>query len=54
MQNSQPHMTLYHVDIFLSLGGRIERSEESIMIILFSESLDSFIPPYSVLLAILL
>ena len=25
-QHSQPHMNLYHVDTFLSWGGRIDRS----------------------------
>ena len=45
MQYSQPHMTLYRADIFLSGGGRFYRSVEALILILFYASLASLIPP---------
>ena len=46
MKHSQPHMTLYRAYIFLSWCGRIDRSLESLMMILLSTYLDSLSPPY--------
>ena len=46
MQHSQPHMTLYHIDTFLSWGGIIYRSVEQRMMILLSEYVASLIQPY--------
>ena len=54
MQHSQPHMTLYRVDIFLSWGGIIYRSAESLIMILFYASIVSLIPPSSWGVAIML
>ena len=47
-------MTLYHTDIFLSLGNIIEHSVESLMVILLSAYLASLGPTYSGVLVMLL
>ena len=39
MQQPQPHITLYCSVIFFSLGGKMLRGVELLMIILFSSSL---------------
>ena len=44
MKYSQPHITFYWEAIFFSWGGKILRKVESLMMILFSASLDSLSP----------
>ena len=51
---NEKHMTLYHTDIFLSLGNIIEHSVESLMVILLSAYLASLGPTYSGVLVMLL
>ena len=46
MQHSQPHITLYCADIFLSYDGKNLHGVESLMAILLSESIDFLSPPY--------
>ena len=53
-KHSHPHINLYHEVIFLSWGGRILHKVESLTMILFLAPLDSFWPPASGRLTILL
>ena len=54
MQHSQPHMTLYCVEIFLSWGGIILRIVESLMMKIFSSSFAYLVPTSSGQLTMLL